>query len=206
MDATVEDGLAGLLVVSLEPGEAVLAASGSLVDHTGGVRVERARQGVLRSVANAASQRQVTPLRVAASGGTTATVRFAPEEIGGIGACDLDGADTVAVARGAFLAAPAGVEVGAGSIGNAPTRGMGVLLTELSGSGTAYVSGPGRVEEAVLDGGDTRVVATDHVVAFEDRLGVGVQRASSMEDAPAVARFHGPGSVWLSSRPRDGRE
>lgn len=202
MDATVEDGPAGLLVASLEPGEAMLAASGSLVDHTGGVRVERAREGVLRSVANAARQREVTPVRVAASGGTTATVRFAPGRVGSIGACDLDAADTVAVARDAFLAAPAGVDVGAGSVGNAPTRGMGVLLTELSGSGTAYVSGPGRVERVVLGGGDTRVVATGHVVAFEDRVGAGVERVSAMEDAPSVGRFHGPGAVWLSTRRR----
>lgn len=206
MDATVEDGLAGVLAVSLEPGASLLAASGSLVDHTGGIRVERARKGVLRSVANAAQQREVTPVRVTAAGGTTATVRFAPGRIGAVGSCDLDSAGVVSVARSAFLAAPGDTDIGAGSVGNAPTRGMGVLLTELSGSGTAYVSGPGRVERVALGGGDTRVVATDHVVAFDDRVGAGVERVSAMEDAPAVARFHGPGAVWLSSRPRGARE
>lgn len=205
MDATVEDGLDGLLVVSLEPGEAMLAASRSLVDHTGGVRIERARKGALRSVANAARQREVTPIRVAATGGTTATVRLGPRRAGRVAACDL-AAGTVSVARDAFLAAPTDVDVGAGTVGQAPTRGMGVFLTELSGSGTAYVAAPGRVERVALGGGDERVVVTDHVVAFQRRVGVGVQRASAMEDAPAVARFHGPGAVWVSSRPRGGRE
>lgn len=200
MDATVEDGLAGTLVVGLDAGESVLAASGALVDHTGSVRVERAREGVLRSVANAARQREVTPVRVTATGETT--VRFAPRHHGEVAACDL-GDGTVSVARDSFLAAPAGVRVGAGSIGNAPTRGMGLFLTELSGDGDAYVAGRGRVERVDLGPSETRVVAAANLVAFEDRVGVSVERVSAMEDAASVGRFHGPGSMWLSTRRRE---
>jgi len=200
MDATAEDGLAGALVVDLAAGESVLAASGSLVDHTGSVRVERAREGVLRSVANAARQREVTPVRVTATGETT--VRFAPRHHGEVAACGLDGG-TVSVARESLLAAPASVRVGAGSIGNAPTRGMGLFLTELSGDGDAYVAGRGRVERVDLDASETRVVSAANLVAFEDRVGVTVERVSAMEDAASVGRFHGPGSVWLSTRRRE---
>jgi len=203
MDATVEDGLAGLLVVDLDAGESVLAASGALVDHTGGVRVERTRAGAMRSVANAARQREVTPVTVTATG-EPATVRFAPRYHGALAACGLDDGATVSVARDAFLAAPPDVRVGAGSIGDAPTRGMGLFLTELTASdGTAYVAGRGRVERVDLGAGDSRVVAAGNVVAFEDRLGVTVERVSAMEDAPSVGRFHGPGSLWLSTRRRE---
>jgi len=199
MDATVEDGPGGTLVVDLDASESVLAASGSLVDHTGSVRVERAREGVLRSVANAARQREVTPVRVTATGETT--VRFAPRHHGEVAACGL-GDGTVSVAREAFLAAPGNARVGAGSIGNAPTRGMGLFLTELSGDGDAYVAGRGRVERVDLAEGETRVVAAANLVAFEDRVGVSVERVSAMEDAASVGRFHGSGSVWLSTRRR----
>ena len=200
MDATVEDGLAGALVVDLSADESMLAASGSLVDHTGSVRVERARSGVLRSVANAARQREVTPVRVTATGETT--VRFAPRYHGEVAACGL-GNGTVSVARDSFLASPAGVRIGAGSIGNAPTRGMGLFLTEVSGDGDAYVAGRGRVERVDLGASETRVVAAANLVAFEDRVGVSVERVSAMEDAASVGRFHGPGSVWLSTRRRE---
>lgn len=198
MDATVEDGPSGLLVVDLDADESVLAASGALVDHTGSVRVERAREGVSRSVANAARQREVTPVQVTATEPTT--VRFAPHHHGEVAACGLGGG-TVSVARNAFLAAPAGVRVGAGSVGNAPTRGMGLFLTEVTaGSGTAYVAGHGRVEGVALAEGESRVVAAANVVAFENRVGVTVERVSAMEDAASVGRFHGPGTVWLSTR------
>lgn len=200
MDATVEDGLAGVLVVDLDAGESVLAASGSLVDHTGNVRVEHAREGVLRSVANAARQREMTPVRVTATGETT--VRFAPRHHGEVATCGL-GDGTLSVARDAFLAVPDGVRIGAGSIGNAPTRGMGLFLTELAGDGDAYVAGRGRVEKVDLDASETRVVAASNLVAFEDRVGVSVERVSAMEDAAAVGRFHGPGAVWLSTRRRE---
>jgi uncharacterized protein (AIM24 family) len=202
MDATVEGGLAGVLVAELSAGESVLAAAGSLVDHTGSVRVERAREGVLRSVANAARQREVTPVRATATAETTA--RFAPRHRGEVAACPLAGG-TVSVARDAFLAAPDGVRVGAGSIGNAPTRGQGLFLTELSGSdrAEAFVAGRGRVERVDLDAGETRVVAAANLVAFEDRVAVTVERVSAMEDAAPVARFHGPGAVWLSTRRRE---
>ncbi|SEW11611.1 AIM24 family protein [Halobacterium jilantaiense] len=200
MDATAEDGLAGALVVDLNAGETVLAASGSLVDHTGSVRVERAREGALRSVANAARQREVTPVRVTATAETTA--RFAPRHHGEVVACPL-GDGTLSVARDSFLAAPTNVRVGAGSIGNAPTRGMGLFLTEVSGDGHAYVAGRGRVERLDLDAGETHVVAAANLVAFEDRLGVTVERVSAMEDAASVGRFHGPGAVWLATRRRE---
>ncbi|MDH5020543.1 AIM24 family protein [Halobacterium rubrum] len=201
MDATVEDGLAGVLAVELDAGESVLAASGAIVDHTGGVRVERAREGALRSVANAARQREVTPVKVTAT--EAATARFAPRHHGEVAACGLD-EGTVSVARDAFLAAPAGVRVGAGSIGNAPTRGMGLFLTQLTGDGgAAYVAGRGRVERVALAEGESRVVAAANVVAFEDRVGVTVERVSAMEDAASVGRFHGPGAVWLSTRRRE---
>jgi uncharacterized protein (AIM24 family) len=202
MDATVGDGLAGTLAVALDAGESLLAASGALVDHTGGVQVQRAREGALRSVANAARQREVTPVTVTAT--EPATVRFAPRHHGELAACGL-GDGTVSVARDAFLAAPSGVRVGAGSIGNAPTRGVGLFLTELGGSEgeNAYVAGRGRVERVDLDGDETRVVTAANLVAFEDRVGVTVERVSAMEDAASVARFHGPGAVWLSTRRRE---
>lgn len=202
MDATVEEGLAGTLTVDLTAGESMLAASRSLVDHAGSVRVERARAGALRSVANAARQREVTPVRVTATGETT--VRFAPQYHGEVAACPL-GDGTVSVTRDAFLAAPSSVRVGAGSIGNAPTRGMGVFLTELTGDdgGEAFVAGRGRVQRIDLDVSETRVVAAANLAAFDDRVGVSVERVSAMEDAASVGRFDGPGSVWVSTRRRE---
>jgi uncharacterized protein (AIM24 family) len=198
MDATVGDGLGGALAVELDADESMLAAAGSLVDHTGGVRVERAREGVLRSVATAAREREVTPVRVVAD--EAAIARFAPRFHGELTACDLD-AGRVATAQGTFLAAPDSVNVGAESIGSAPTRGVGVFLTTVSGDGTAYIAGRGRVEQRTLDGG-LHAVSASNLVAFDTSLDVSVRRVSAMESAAAVCELSGEGRVWVATRGR----
>jgi uncharacterized protein (AIM24 family) len=194
MDATVEDGV---LDVSFDAGDSLLAAAGSLVDHTGDVRIERAREGVLRTVANAARKRERTPVRLTAERETNA--RFAPDHHGELVACEV-GDRRVAAARTAFLAATDGVRIGADRVGNAPDRGHGLFLTMLSGEGTAFLAGRGRVERVDVAAGEDRVVCADHVVAFDDRADVSVERISALEDATATCRVGGPGTVWVGTR------
>ncbi|MFC3478133.1 AIM24 family protein [Halobacterium litoreum] len=194
MDASVGDGVAGVLEVEFDAGDSLLTAAGALLDHDGGVRVSRAREGVLRSVANAARQREQTPVRVSAERETTA--RFAPDHHGELAACDL-GDRTVRAARSTFLAATGDVRVGAGRVGNAPDRGVGLFLTTLSGDGTAFLAGRGRVERVDVDG--EYAVAADHVVAFDGDADVTVERAGALEDATPVCRVAG-GAVWVGTR------
>ncbi|CQH47027.1 DUF124 family protein [Halobacterium hubeiense] len=200
MDATVEDGAGGLLVVELDGGESLLAASGSLVDYAGRLRVERAREGVLRSVANA-RQRQRTPVRVTADEATTA--RFGPSHHGSVVAADLDG-EGVAATREAFVAATGDVRVGADRVGDAPARGSGLFLTTVAGDGTAYLAGRGRVERVTVPDGEQRVVAAANVVAFDADAAVSVERVGAVEDAASVCRIRGPAAVWTATRPAPG--
>jgi uncharacterized protein (AIM24 family) len=198
MDATVEDGPGGLVVANLGAGESVLAASGALVDHTGNVRVERARDVVFRSVANAAGQRQRTPVRVTAD--AEATIRFAPPHHGSVVAVPLEG-DGIAATRDAFVATDSGVRVGADRVGEAPARGSGLFLATLAGDGTAYVAGRGRVDPVTVPEGDSHVVSAAHVVAFGANGSVSVERSSAIEDTPPACRFRGPTTVWVATRP-----
>jgi len=200
MDAAVEDGPSGLLVVELDTGESVLAASGALVDYVGKLRVERAREGVVRSVANA-RQRERTPVRVTADAATT--VRFAPAHHGSVVAADLDGAG-VAATREAFVAATDDARVGADRVGDAPARGSGLFLTTVAGDGTAYLAGRGRVERVSVADGDERVVAAANVVAFDADAAVSVERVGAVEDAAPVCRVRGPATVWTATRPAPG--
>ncbi|GAA0266647.1 AIM24 family protein [Halobacterium noricense] len=200
MDATAEGGTGGLLVVELDAGESLLAASGALVDYVGKLRVERAREGVLRSVANA-RERQRTPIRVTADAATT--VRFAPPHHGNVVAADLAD-DDVAATREAFVAATGDVRVGADRVGDAPARGSGLFLTTVSGGGTAYLAGRGRVERVPLPEGEERVVAAANVVAFDTDAAVSVERVGAIEDAAPVCRIRGPATVWTATRPAPG--
>ena len=186
MDATVEDGVAGTLVAELDAGESVLAAADSLVDHTGGVRAQRPRESVLRSVASAANER--TPVRVTAD--EDATVRLAPPFHGEVVACGVAD-ESVAAVRSAFLAATANVRVGADSVGDAPARGAGLFLTTVEGDGTLYLAGRGRVDAVAVEEGDEHVVSATHVVAFEERATVTLERSGGLDDAVPTCRIRG---------------
>ncbi|NIB98436.1 AIM24 family protein [Halobacterium sp. R2-5] len=199
MDASVEDGAGGLLVVELDAGESLLAASGALVDYAGQLRVQRAREGVLRSVANAARERQRTPVRVTADAATTA--RFAPDHHGGVVAAAVPEGG-IASTRNAFLAATGDVRVGADRVGDAPARGSGLFLTTVAGDGTVYLAGRGRVERVAVPDGEERVVAAANVVAFDADAHVTVERVGAVEDAAPACRVRGPASVWTATRPR----
>lgn len=198
MQATVEDGPGGLVVADAAAGESILAASDALVDHTGGVSIERARDVVLRSVANATGQRQRTPVRVTAE--RDATVRFAPRHHGSVAAVPLDETG-VAATRDAFVAADGDVRVGADSVGRAPARGSGLFLATLAGDGTAYVAGRGSVDPVSVAAGDSHVVSAAHVVAFGADASVSVERTGAVEDATPTCRFRGPTTVWVATRP-----
>lgn len=198
MDVTVEDGVGGLVVAALAAGETMLAASDALVDHTGGVRIERARESVLRSVANATRQRQRNPVEVTAS--EDASVRFSPTHHGSVVAAPL-GDDGIAATRGAFVAAPGGVRVGADRVGDAPTRGSGLFLTTVVGGERAFVAGRGRVDVVTVPDGETHVVSVAHVVAFDAPADVSVERVGAVEDAPPACRVRGPATVWVATRP-----
>lgn len=198
MEARVEDGPGGVLVVELGAGESVLAASGALLDHAGGASVEQSREGELRTVANATTQREHL---VEVTAETATTARFAPAHLGDVVACEL-GAEVAAV-QGSFLAAAGSVSVGADRLGSAPERGDGLYLRTLSGGGLAVLAGRGRLDRLILDPDEERVVSTPHVVGYESAVDATLESGRATSDAPARVRFRGPGAVWVQTR-RDG--
>lgn len=195
MEARVEDGPGGVLVVDLGAGESVLAASGALIDHDGGASVEQSRQGELRTVANATTEREHL---VAVTAESATTARFAPPQLGDVVACELDTA--VAAVQGAFLAAAGGVDVGADRLGTAPARGDGLFLRTLSGGGLAVLAGRGRVDRIDLDSSEDRVVSAPHLVAYETTGTANVESGRATSDAPAMVRLRGPSAVWVQTR------
>lgn len=195
MEARVEDGAGGVLIVEFEASESVLAASGALVDHTGGASVERSRQGELRTVANATTEREHL---VEVTAETATTARFAPAHLGDVVACELDA--ELAAVQGSFLAAAGDVSLGADRLGPAPARGEGLFLRTLSGGGLAVLAGRGRVDRADLDAGEERIAAAPHVVGYETTATASVEAGRTTSEAPPTIRFRGPGVVWLQTR------
>lgn len=83
--------------------------------------------------------------------------------------------------------------------------GEGLFLLEMSGTGPAFVSSYGAIDEVTVDPGETVVVDTGHIVAFEETLEFDVRRVGGLKSTlfsgeGLVCEFSGEGRVWTQTR------
>lgn len=196
------------LAVSLDRGESLTVESGSVVDYTNDLVVDRREAGVLRSVATRGGIPSVSLATVTAEHGS-GVVRLAPPLPGTIVRQDVADAPISVVQTGSFLAAADAVDIDSASErGSAFVRGEGLFLLRFSGLGPVFLAGYGGVDRLTLGPGDRRTVNTGYVVAFDDRVTYDVDRVDGMKstlfgDAGIVCTFEGPGTVWTQTRSHD---
>jgi uncharacterized protein (TIGR00266 family) len=196
------------LTLSLDAGESVRAEAGAMVSYTGDVDVETGAEGGLlkslsRSVfggesffmntftANAESSLDLAP----ALSGDVQHHRLADE--------------TLFVQSTSFIASDPSIDVDT-KFGGSKTffGGEGLFLLALSGTGPAFVSSYGAIDEHRVDPGETRIVDTGHVVAFEETLDFEVRRVGGLKSTlfsgeGLVCEFSGEGTVWTQTRSPD---
>ena len=197
-----------LLTVELDAGESIRAEAGAMVSHSDGVGVETEANGGLlgslkRSVLGGESFFQNTY-----TASTDGHVTLAPPLPGDIVAHELED-ETFYVQSGSYLASDPGMALDT-EFGGARTffGGEGLFLLKLTGSGPVFLSSYGAIHEVELDAGETYTVDTGHIVAFEgdvdfDVSRVGGLRSTLFSGEGLVARFQGPGRVWIQSRSED---
>jgi uncharacterized protein (AIM24 family) len=86
--------------------------------------------------------------------------------------------------------------------------GEGLFLLTLSGSGPAFLSSYGAIDEVEVGPGDSLVVDTGHIVAFEETLEFSVERVGGLKSTlfsgeGLVCEFSGEGTVWTQTRSPD---
>jgi uncharacterized protein (TIGR00266 family) len=108
-----------------------------------------------------------------------------------------------------YLAADPDVDV-VTEFGGARTffGGEGLFLLRLTGSGQSFLSSYGAIDEVELGDGESPVVDTGHVVAFDGDLDfevrtVGGLKSSLLSGEGLVCEFDGPGRVWTQTRSPD---
>lgn len=195
------------LSVSLDRGERLTVEAGSVVSYTPGLSVDRRDTGLLRSIASRSGISSVSLATVSAE--RAGVVRLAPPLPGTIVSHDVGDGSLSVVQTGSFIAASDGVDIdSARERGRAFTRGKGLFMLRLSGSGPVFLAGYGGIDRITLDAGEVQAVNTGYVVAFEDTLSYEVDRVDGMKstifgDAGLVCTFEGPGRVWTQTRSHD---
>ena len=191
--------------VRLAADERVRAEAGAMVGHSEGIEMEtNATGGFLKSLGRGLFggesffQNTFTATK-------PGTVTFAPPLPGDVVHHRLDG-ETVYVQSGSYVASDPALDLDT-EFGGAKTffGSEGLFLLRIEGEGSLFVSSYGAIEERDLSAGETYVVDTGHVVAFEEGADFTVRRVGGLKSTllsgeGLVAEFEGEGRIWTQTR------
>lgn len=193
--------------IALSGNESIKAESGAMMAHSAGVAVEAKMQGGLmkglkRSVLGGESL-FVTSFHAPAEGGWVDVAANLP---GDVTTVELGGG-ALNVSRGNWLASAAGVELDTkwGGFKNL-MGGEGGFLVHASGTGTVVVSCYGALDTVELAAGESVVVDSGHVVAFDPSVQFTTRKvtkgmmATLKSGEGLVMEFSGPGRILTQSR------
>jgi uncharacterized protein (TIGR00266 family) len=194
---------------SLSGGEQLMAESGAMSATSAGIEIEAKMQGGLmkglkRSVLGGESL-FMTTLTAPAQGGWVDVAARLP---GDLITLPVDGA--VNLTRGAYLASDASVEIDTkwGGFKNV-FGGEGGFLIHASGRGQVIASCYGALDRVQLGQGESIVIDSGHVVAFDPSVSFTTRKASSgimntlKSGEGFVMEFTGPGLVLTQTRNPD---
>jgi uncharacterized protein (TIGR00266 family) len=197
------------LIVTLEPGESVVAEPGAMVGHSASVSMETgtSRDGLLSSAKSLLGGESAFANEFTAES-ERGRVTFAPPSPGDVMAHDLQ-AETLYSTDGAFLAATEGVDIDSELGGLKSVLGEASLTPlALKGSGTAFLDAYGGLERLELSAGESYVLDNEHLVAWDDTVDYSVERVGGLKSTllsgeGLVFEFTGPGSAWYQTRDMD---
>lgn len=197
------------LIVTLEPGETVIAEPGAMVGHSANVSMETgmSRDGLLGSAKSLLGGESAFANEFVAEG-EQGTVTFAPPAPGDVMPHELED-ETLYSTDGAFLAATDGIDIDAELGGIKSMLGEASLTPlALKGTGTAFINAYGGLEKIELEAGESYVLDNEHLIAWDDEVDYSVRRVGGLKSTllsgeGLVFEFTGPGSAWYQTRDMD---
>jgi uncharacterized protein (TIGR00266 family) len=194
-----------LAIVKLDPGERIRADSGAMVSHSAGVAVEtKAEGGLFKSLGRAMLGGESFFQNFWVAGPQGGEVTLAPDLPGDITLIEMTGRPLL-IQSGSYLASENGVDLSATLSGKAFRAGEGVSMLETAGAGKVLVSSYGAIFERTLGAGETYIVDTTHLVAFDATMGVQTQAVGGLKSTllsgeGLVVQLTGPGQIYMQTR------
>lgn len=193
-----------LLKIRLSKGEAVMAEAGAMVSKSAGINIQTsAKGGVMGMLKRGLGGESFFVNTFTAE--QEGEITFAPPLPGDMAAVELTGQGIFA-SSGAYVASSPSVEVSSkwGGV-KSFFAGEGLILLKITGSGTVFLSSYGAIHEVTLAAGQTYVVDTGHIVAFDESAQYKVTRVGGLKSTllsgeGLVCEFTGPGRVLIQSR------
>ena len=200
-----------MATVKLNQGEAIQAEAGAMTGMAGGMEIStKAQGGILGGLKRSVLGGETFFINTFTAASGPGEIIVAPPLPGDIIHMPLDGSRAMMVQSGSWLAGEAAVAIDT-KWGGAKTffAGEGLFLLKCTGQGDMLVASYGAIFEKDLAAGESYKVDTGHIVAFEEGVGmqvnkVGGWKSTFLSGEGLVATFTGPGKLWQQSRsPQD---
>lgn len=193
---------------TLGGGEIVRAESGAMMATSDGVAIEAAMQGgLMKSLRRGVLGGEsffVTTYTAPANGGWVDVAANLPGDMTTVEITDRP----LLIQRGSYIASESGVDIDTrwGGV-KSLVGGEGGFLLRATGGGTVVLSCYGALDRIRLAEGETIVVDSGHMVAFDEGVTFDLRRAASGKTMQSlksgegfVFDFRGPGEVMVQSR------
>lgn len=192
-------------VVKLAPNEQIRAEAGAMVSMSSGITLEtRAEGGLLKSLGRALLGGESFFQNVFKAPPQGGEITLAPDLPGDVFVLKLNNRRLL-VQAGSYMASETGIEINAKVSLKALTAMEGFSILEIFGSGQLLLSSYGAIHEKVLQAGESYVVDSTHLVAFDADMPVAPSPVGSLKSTlfsgeGAVVQLSGPGQVLLQTR------
>ena len=197
-----------LAVLNLHRSEEIVAEAGAMVSMSPNISIKtHTRGGILGGLARTFMGGEsffLNTFRAEEAGEIT----LAPSLPGDIAHMDMND-DTLLVQSGSYMACSSSVDVDT-TWGGAKTffSKEGLFLLRVQGRGDLFVSSYGAIHEKELKHGETYIVDTGHMVAFDQNVDYRVTRVGGLKSTlfsgeGLVVELTGPGKIYLQSRSSD---
>lgn len=193
----------------LAAGETVRAESGAMMATSDGVQIEASMQGgLMKSLRRGVLGGESFFITTYTAPGGGGWVDVAPALPGDVTTAEVTEQRALFIQRGSYVASESGVDIDSKWGGfKSLFGGEGGFLLRASGQGTVVLGCFGALDRIRLEAGDTVVIDSGHMVAFDDTVNFQLRRAvagrsiQSLKSGEGfVFDFEGPGEVMIQSR------
>ncbi len=200
-------GAFALAVVQLQAEQAIAAEAGAMVSMSANIDLHsELKGGVFGALKRAVGGESAFVSTFTAQGGP-GEVTLAPGAPGDVAGIEMNG-QTFMVQSSSYLAGDTSLAVET-KFGGAKAffGGEGLFVLSVSGTGLLLVSSFGAIHRKVLRPGESYVIDTGHLVAWEGHMQYNLRKAaksgffrSMLSGEGLVAEFNGPGEILIQTR------
>jgi uncharacterized protein (TIGR00266 family) len=207
MEYKIEHGPVFTIIrINLRQGEQFRAEAGAMVSMSPTLKLEAksAGRGVMGTLKAAVGGESLFASLFTADSGDGELV-LAPPTLGDVLKMEMKG-NTLFTEGGAYLAGSPELTLSTKGSLKAMFSGEGLFLQKITGSGLLFLNSYGAVYEKTLAPGETYIVDTNHIVAFEETITYKIKKAAKglfstlASGEGLVCHYTGPGKLWVQTR------